>query len=80
MLVLTRRPGESIVIGGNIRVTVVEVSGTRIRLGIDAPPEISVDRKEIHDRRMQFNELLDQRMGPLVAAPTKNVSGPCHRV
>jgi carbon storage regulator len=51
MLVLTRRPGEEIVIGGNIRVTVVSVHGDRIRIGIDAPPSVVVDRQEVHERR-----------------------------
>lgn len=51
MLVLTRRPGEEIVIGGNIRITVVSVKGDRIRIGIEAPPSVVVDRQEIHERR-----------------------------
>jgi carbon storage regulator len=55
MLVLTRRVGEEIVIDGNIRVMVVAVSGEKIRLGISAPPAIFVDRKEVHDRRAEFD-------------------------
>jgi carbon storage regulator len=51
MLVLTRRPGEQIVIGGNIRITVVSVKGDRVRIGIEAPPTVLVDREEIHTRR-----------------------------
>jgi carbon storage regulator len=51
MLVLTRRPGEQIVIDGNIRVTVVSVKGDRVRIGIEAPPNVLVDREEIHARR-----------------------------
>jgi carbon storage regulator CsrA len=51
MLVLTRRVGEQIVIDGNIRLTVVSVKGDRIRLGIEAPPSVVVDRQEIHERR-----------------------------
>ncbi|MGH7226832.1 MAG: carbon storage regulator [Gemmataceae bacterium] len=51
MLVLTRRPGEEIVIDGNIRLTVVSVKGDRIRIGIEAPPSVVVDRQEIHERR-----------------------------
>lgn len=56
MLVLTRRPGEQIVIDGNIRLTVVSIKGDRIRLGIEAPPSVVVDRAEIHDRRMHAPE------------------------
>jgi carbon storage regulator len=51
MLVLTRKPGEQIVIGHNIRVTVVQLGNGRVKLGIEAPPTVSVDRAEIHDRK-----------------------------
>jgi carbon storage regulator len=51
MLVLARRPGEEIVIDGIIRVTIIAVHGDRIRLGITAPPGVTVDRKEVHERR-----------------------------
>jgi carbon storage regulator len=47
MLVLGRKAGETIVIAGNIRVTVLEVEGERIRLGIDAPRSVPVIREEI---------------------------------
>ena len=50
MLVLTRREGEEIVIAGNIRVTVVSVEGGKVRLGVSAPPDVPVNRKEVHDR------------------------------
>ena len=52
MLVLTRRLGESIVIADEIRVTVVSVRGDRIRLGIEAPRSVCIERHEVHDRRM----------------------------
>jgi carbon storage regulator len=54
MLVLTRQIGEEIIIDGNIRVRIVAVNGSKVRLGITAPPEIAVDRKEVHDRRAGF--------------------------
>lgn len=57
MLVLSRRPGEEIVINNNIRVTVVAVKGDRVRIGISAPAEVPVDRAEIHARRMQFLDI-----------------------
>jgi carbon storage regulator len=63
MLVLTRRIGEEIVIDGNIRVTVVAVTGNKVRLGIIAPPSIPVDRKEVHDRRAQFEFECDWAQG-----------------
>jgi carbon storage regulator len=52
MLVLTRRCGEQIVIGGNIAVAVVAIQGKRVRIAVDAPASIRVDRKEVHDRRL----------------------------
>jgi carbon storage regulator len=52
MLVLTRRTGEEIVIGGNIRITVTGIRGDRVRLGITAPEKVRVDRAEVHDRRV----------------------------
>lgn len=51
MLVLSRYKDESIIIGGNIEIMVVEVRGDKVRLGITAPEDIIVDRKEIHERR-----------------------------
>jgi carbon storage regulator len=54
MLVLSRHVGEKIVIDGNIRVTVVSMQGDRVRIGITAPPEITVDRQEVHERRSEF--------------------------
>ena len=47
MLVLSRREKESIVIADNIEVTVVEVLGNKVRLGINAPRDLRIDRKEI---------------------------------
>jgi carbon storage regulator len=51
MLVLTRRTGEEVVIGGNIRIKVTQVSGQRVSLGISAPKDIRVDRAEVDERR-----------------------------
>ncbi len=56
MLVLSRKTRESIVIGdsnslhGNVRVTVVEVRGGRVWLGIDAHPDVPIHRNEVHER------------------------------
>ena len=49
MLVLSRKKNESIIIDDQIRIVVVEVRGDKVRLGIEAPREISVHRQEIHD-------------------------------
>ena len=53
MLILSRRPGEEIVIDGNIRLTIIAVKGSQVRIGIRAPPQIRVDRKEVHDGRTE---------------------------
>ena len=50
MLVLSRKTNESIVIGEKIVVTVVEIRGDKIRLGIEAPKEVSVHRREVYDQ------------------------------
>lgn len=50
MLVLSRRTGETILIGSDITVTVLKVVGNQIRLGISAPRDISVHREEVHRR------------------------------
>lgn len=53
MLVLSRRPNEQIVIGHDIRITVVEIRGNRVKLGITAPAEVAVHRHEVGDRLRQ---------------------------
>ena len=55
MLVLSRQRDESIVIGDNIVVTIVDVRGDKVRLGIEAPREISVHRREVYDAIQREN-------------------------
>lgn len=50
MLILTRRIGESIVIGDNVTITVLGVKGNQVRVGVDAPRDVSVHREEIYQR------------------------------
>ena len=52
MLILSRRPNESLRIGNNVVITVVGFSGNQIRLGISAPPNVVIDREEVHLRKI----------------------------
>jgi carbon storage regulator len=59
MLVLMRRPGESIHIGPNIVVTLVALERNRARIGIEAPREVTIDREEIAEKK-RLESLVDQ--------------------
>lgn len=51
MLILTRRVGETLMIGDDVTVTVLGVKGHQVRIGVDAPKEVAVDREEIRRRK-----------------------------
>ncbi len=53
MLVLTRRTGEKLIINDNIEVSVLGISGSQIRMGINAPREVSVHREEVYEKIQQ---------------------------
>ena len=53
MLILSRRPNESLCIGPDIRVTVLGIRGNQIRLGISAPDDVVIDREEVHRRKQR---------------------------
>jgi len=63
MLVLTRRPKERIVIGDQIDVTVLSVQGNRVRIGIEAPLDVSVTRPEVQQRKLAELAMVSDRNG-----------------
>ena len=56
MLILTRRVGETLMIGDNISVTVLGVKGNQVRIGVNAPKNVSIHREEIYQRILDEKE------------------------
>ncbi len=60
MLILTRKVGESVAIGDDIQVSVVEIKGTQVKLGIRAPKDVTVHREEIYLKIQEENRRASQ--------------------
>lgn len=71
MLVLSRQRDESIIIGDNVVITVVDVRGDKVRLGIDAPVEIPVHRREVYEAIQREN----RRASEISADDARQVGG-----
>ncbi len=72
MLILTRRPVETIYIGDEVTVTVLGVVGNQVRFGIEAPRSIVIDRAEIHERKKRA-ALTNANEGPGSGSPANGV-------
>jgi carbon storage regulator len=56
MLILTRKIGETVIVGNSVRVTIVDLSPGVVRLGFEAPPEVSIHREEVYREIAQVND------------------------
>ncbi|GAB4368038.1 MAG: carbon storage regulator CsrA [Acidobacteriota bacterium] len=61
MLVLSRKPGQALLVGGEIVVKVVEIRGQQVRIGIDAPDSVAIVRQELHDQVEDANRAAASR-------------------
>ncbi|RKS80175.1 carbon storage regulator [Motilibacter peucedani] len=75
MLVLSRRAGESVVIGHDVTITVLEVRGDLVRIGIDAPRSVQVHREEVYKELQEANRVAAQAPEDAVAALTAQLTG-----
>ena len=78
MLVLTRKAGESIQIGEDIRLTILSIQGQNVKMGILAPREVAVHREEIYEKIVQENRLAASRASIANAQTFKDIGGLLH--
>jgi carbon storage regulator len=71
MLILTRRPGESLHVGDNIKITILAVQGKQIKIGLDVPEDIPVYREEVYLRVLEQNRMALQSSDQDLIAVTK---------
>jgi carbon storage regulator len=83
MLILTRKLGESIRIGNDIKITVSDIKGKQIRIGIEAPGDIAVHREEIYEiieeqnvRAAKYNHMFDKELSHFWNQPAETKEKP----
>jgi carbon storage regulator len=72
MLILTRRVGETVMIGNEVTVTVLGVKGNQVRIGVNAPKDVAVHREEIYER-IKREEENESRSGAGAGAPATKI-------
>ncbi|HEX4150678.1 MAG TPA: carbon storage regulator CsrA [Steroidobacteraceae bacterium] len=70
MLILTRRVGETVMIGNDVTVTVLGVKGNQVRIGVNAPKDVAVHREEIYERIKREEDLEGRDPGTIVSKVT----------
>jgi carbon storage regulator len=73
VLILTRRVGEKVIIGENVTVTILSIKGNQIRVGIEAPRDVTVHREEIYQRILKEKKTLNGKVRARLPAPTAQV-------
>ncbi|CDZ79395.1 hypothetical protein BN59_03713 [Legionella massiliensis] len=73
MLILTRRIGETLIVGDDVNITVLGVKGNQVRLGVNAPKDVSVHREEIYLKIQQEDFALHQQISDSIAPTKTNV-------
>lgn len=63
MLVLSRKPGDAIIIGGGIRIRVLRIDGKQVRIGIEAPDEVAIVRAELLIDSVELDSLVESARG-----------------
>ncbi len=81
MLILSRKSGESIVIDGRIHVKIVRVEGETVKIGIEAPSDVPVHRREVYEEIQNSNQkALTRQSSTLPRLPTLDVAGPKEKI